>query len=77
MLEATELPYFFDLLYKSASITNLNTKFTMLTLSHIEEFTDYSEIPPLSFPKGLERLQGSKSRTICQSPSQWVLFKFI
>lgn len=74
MLQATELACFFDLLNKSAGISNLNTTFTMLTLSHIEGVTDYSEIPPLNLPKGVERLQGNKSMTTCQSPSQWVLF---
>lgn len=74
MLEATELACFFDLLNKSSGIPNLNTNFTILTLSYIEGFTDYSEIPPLNLPKGLERLQGNKSMTTCQSPSQGVLF---
>jgi len=46
MLEATELDCFFDLLNKSAGILNLNINFIMLTLSHIEGFTGYSEIPP-------------------------------
>lgn len=73
MLEATGLACFFDLLNKSAAIPNLNTNFTVLTLSHIEGFTDYSEIPPLNLPKGLGRLQASKSMTKCQSLSQWVL----
>ena len=50
MLQATELACFFDLLNKSAGISNLNTTFTMLTLSHIEGVTDYSEIPPLNLP---------------------------
>lgn len=63
MLEASELDCFFDLLNKSASIPNLRTIFTVLTLLHIEWFTDYSEIPPTNLPKGLERLQGNKSIT--------------
>lgn len=74
MLEATELDCFFDLLNKSTGIPNLSTIFTMLALSYIDGFTDFSEIPPINLPKGLERPQGNKSMTTCQSPSQWLLF---